>query len=757
MSVIQDKRGSLWFAIRNYLWIGFLALCILGLILWAGVTVWDRSCRPMGEVNCPSLILDLEPLILALVIWLIGLLVRMMDRKGMGSTLFLLCAGALAVGKLSAMGSDMGGRFFYILLAWLSPRTFYFHHALLNRPPRRLGQIVLGGLYGLAILETLPFLLWSVRTLELQGEFYLLRLGIRMELALAFGLGWALFFRDYGHTSRMVQQRIRLTVFGTLFAAAPLLLLSLLPETLGASVYLPYEWTLPCLILAPLIYAYALFRRRLPNTEATFNRLSVYYLAITLLLSLYLALATLLNYVTDRPSHYWPLGSALLGVGLVLLFAPLQRWLQHLMAWILYGGEIHYSEVIGRLSEALALALDREALHRLLLTDWPRAMRLSMVIALLRDSDGFLATLGLGGEAFKRMDELYFPTDGPLATYLKKYPAPIPDRQVHQFLSQTSLGREEAILFALPGIAYWLPLVSGGELQGLLLIGRQADDDPFSAEDEQILATLAHQAGIAAHNVRLIEEIRLARQELARAHRQLLLEQDQSQREIALELHDQGIQELVGILFQLNEMEQDLSRVSAVGVRENLVGHLAATLRNVKDETQSLVTYLRRLIYDLHPPGLEEMGLTLALESYANHLKDQNGPTMPYLELHMDKIGPTDLSLPLATTLFRAAQEALRNALQHSCAQHILLGLHHSRDQIVLYVKDDGCGFRVPARLSELAGKGHYGLMGMAERIAWAGGELDIKSQPGQGTDVGVQIPLDPEVEGQKDGEKTIA
>jgi hypothetical protein len=420
--------------VRQHLWVSSLALFSLGLILWAGGTVWVRPCRMPGGLVCPSLLADIEPVLLALGFWASGLAVRARDRKGTATALFLLCAAALTAGKLSAVGSDSGGRLFYVLLAWLVPVTFHFHHALLDRPSGRLGWLASAGLYGLSLVGSLPFLFWPVITLQSLGWFAGLCLGVRLALALALGLGWSLLLRDYRRTTRQVQSHIRLTVFGTFFAAAPLALLSLLPETLGAPAHLPYKWTLPWLLLAPLSYVYALFRRRLPKAEPTFNRLAVYYLAITLFLGVYLAADALLVYLIQRPSGSWPLGSALLGVGLVLLFAPLQRLLQRLMIWVLYGGEIQYTKVVGRLSEALALALDRQALRGLLLVEWPRLMRLTRALALLRDTDEALTFFGLSGKPSQGLSALHVPVDGPLSAYLRSALPPVPGQQVCQAL-----------------------------------------------------------------------------------------------------------------------------------------------------------------------------------------------------------------------------------------------------------------------------------------------------------------------------------
>ncbi len=114
---------------------------------------------------------------------------------------------------------------------------------------------------------------------------------------------------------------------------------------------------------------------------------------------------------------------------------------------------------------------------------------------------------------------------------------------------------------------------------------------------------------------------------------------------------------------------------------------------------------------------------------------------MPKIELDLDK-GKVELPEPVATCIFRVAQEALRNALKHAQARHIWLGLHLRDDQVALSIRDDGCGFRVPVRLSELANGGHFGLVSIAERVAWAGGQFALQSKPGEGTKVLVHIPL---------------
>lgn len=140
------------------------------------------------------------------------------------------------------------------------------------------------------------------------------------------------------------------------------------------------------------------------------------------------------------------------------------------------------------------------------------------------------------------------------------------------------------------------------------------------------------------------------------------------------------------------------------------------------------------------PAGLDELGLTAALEGYVARLCEE-APAAPQVELALDPAG-VDLPEPIAICLFRTAQEALRNALKHARPEHIQISLQLSDEAVVLTVRDDGCGFLVPAQPGEFTQADHFGLVSMAERVAWTGGQLTIHSEPGAGTQIMARVPL---------------
>ena len=232
--------------------------------------------------------------------------------------------------------------------------------------------------------------------------------------------------------------------------------------------------------------------------------------------------------------------------------------------------------------------------------------------------------------------------------------------------------------------------------------------------------------------------------ELAEAHRRLAVSQEVERLALAHELHDSAVQQLLGISYRLVEFRRSAGQGQRPDAQPDT--EVVAGLEAIRQDVLDVVTQLRELIGELRPAGLEELGLAIALEGYIARLQREGRPEMPVIALDPDWNEPV-LPQPVALCLFRVAQEALRNAVRHARARHITLSLHRHGDVAVLQVRDDGGGFPVPVRLSELTQASHFGLVGMAERVAWAGGHFTIQSQPGAGTTVTARVPLD-ETEG---------
>ena len=221
-----------------------------------------------------------------------------------------------------------------------------------------------------------------------------------------------------------------------------------------------------------------------------------------------------------------------------------------------------------------------------------------------------------------------------------------------------------------------------------------------------------------------LRTVETSRQSLAQAHRQLLMVQEQEQRRLSHELHDGAVQQLIAITYLLGDVKGDDPVI-------------AQALDATRQEIRTVVNQLRALTGKLRPPGLDEVGLAVALENYVSRLM---GPKAPQIETQLDPVGTADVSEAVAICLFRVAQEALHNAIRHAGASHVKMTLRHPGDEVWLSVSDNGRGFEAPDDLRNLAQADHFGLVNMSERVKSIGGEMKIRSVRGKGTEIEVVV-----------------
>jgi signal transduction histidine kinase len=135
--------------------------------------------------------------------------------------------------------------------------------------------------------------------------------------------------------------------------------------------------------------------------------------------------------------------------------------------------------------------------------------------------------------------------------------------------------------------------------------------------------------------------------------------------------------------------------------------------------------------------GLDDLGLAGALSAEAQEMAKDAG-----WQLATEVEDPGPLSLEAEATLFRVLHEALENVRAHAGAHRVRFALKIADDDLVAVVADDGRGFLTTDWLEQGARSGHFGLLGMRERVALLGGECRITSRPGAGTEVRLRVPL---------------
>jgi PAS domain S-box-containing protein len=230
---------------------------------------------------------------------------------------------------------------------------------------------------------------------------------------------------------------------------------------------------------------------------------------------------------------------------------------------------------------------------------------------------------------------------------------------------------------------------------------------------------------VVAHDV---TERRRHAEVRARLLEQVTAAQEEEQRRLARELHDETGQSLTSLLLGLRTLAEATSL--------DTVRDQAADLRRVTARTLDEV---RRLARGLRPGVLDELGLVPAIEQLALEHAQLRSIAV---EVSAVGFGDERLSPAIEAALYRIIQEALTNTAKHSGAGTATVVLQRRRNGIQSIISDDGCGFDVEATLRTPAARAHLGLHGMRERAALLGGTVTIESTPGEGTTIYVRVPI---------------
>jgi signal transduction histidine kinase len=209
----------------------------------------------------------------------------------------------------------------------------------------------------------------------------------------------------------------------------------------------------------------------------------------------------------------------------------------------------------------------------------------------------------------------------------------------------------------------------------------------------------------------------------------VLTAQEEERRRIARELHDETTQSLAGLLMRLE---------AAIARAGKADGKTKDMLTNMKTLTVRTIDNVHKIIFDLRPSILDDLGLLSAVRWYAqNRLSELSIKTRVEVTGEERKI-PSQIE----AALFRIVQEAINNIAKHAEAQNVILSVEFMDSAIRIEVEDDGKGFDVEAVTLQSDKTQGLGLLGLRERITILGGELRISSQPGSGTHLIIEVPL---------------
>jgi signal transduction histidine kinase len=232
--------------------------------------------------------------------------------------------------------------------------------------------------------------------------------------------------------------------------------------------------------------------------------------------------------------------------------------------------------------------------------------------------------------------------------------------------------------------------------------------------DEQMMEALEHQLAMSLHGAYLWKRTIVQDGQRQILVRRLLNATEEERRRLARELHDEIAQLLTVIQLSLHRVDVDTPEMRRA---QSLLG-----------KTQEEI---HRIIYDLRPSLLDDLGLAAAIKSYAHeHLTREGLSVSLEVEDALPSRPETDI------TTFRIYQELVTNILRHAQAEHVSIELYEDEGKLVLAVEDDGLGFN-PNVKAEGAG-----ITGMRERAGLVSGSIRFDSEPGMGTHVVVEIPI---------------
>ena len=348
------------------------------------------------------------------------------------------------------------------------------------------------------------------------------------------------------------------------------------------------------------------------------------------------------------------------------------------------------------------------------------------LVVLLRRGPGHLVVAAHAGEGREDVREMTIPADDAVLDSV------IAERVSQRFGRDTPASQARLRERFGAEVALVVPLLYRGRAVGALVaFDRETNGGEFDDEDQRLLQAFAASAATAVATAQTVQSERLQQQvEIGERERHRW----------ARELHDDTLQGLAAIRISLAAALQSK--------QDDRAERVARAAEATVDQLESQISELSRLINDLRPAALERLGLVGALEALAEESAARGGFAVETgLEL------PEGLPSEEERAIYRLAQEALNNVVKHAGAAHVSLYVGVEDGVARVTVEDDGAGFEPgggepggegPGGNGEPAlGDGGRGLVGMRERLETLGGQLELRSAPGEGTRLRARFPLD--------------
>jgi signal transduction histidine kinase len=427
-------------------------------------------------------------------------------------------------------------------------------------------------------------------------------------------------------------------------------------------------------LLVPTAIALAIVRHRLWAIDLIVHRTLLYGILTAIVVALYVVVVGALGRLVSGRGDALV---SLLATGMVaLLFQPLRGRLQRSVNRLVYGERDDPHHVLSRLGERLEETLAPDDVLPTIVETIGRALKLTYVAIALPCDDG--------------------PTV--VAAHGKAVAAP-----------------------------FQQPLVYRQELVGHLLVAPRPGSESLSSADARVLAELTRQVAVAVQATRLRGRTERLSDQLRQAHTRLVTLREEERRRLRRDLHDGLGPALASVTLQA-ENARDLVRTDP--------DQAEAVLEELTAQAQAAIADIRRVVYDLRPPALDDLGLVEAARALAARL---SGNQLSIIVDAEDDLAPLPAAVEVAC--YRIIQEALTNVVRHAGAGSCVVSLYVADTEhgegLVVEVTDDGHGLPLPWDRG-------IGLQSMKARAAELCGDCVVRSPAGsgRGTRVTATLPL---------------
>ncbi|MBN2550141.1 MAG: PAS domain S-box protein [Anaerolineales bacterium] len=586
------------------------------------------------------------PLLVAVVFWGMAMSVKFFSRTTSNVALiFWVCqavAALLTAGMLSTLGFEAPSRLFNLLSCLIGPLAVYLHLVFPQHfDPKRFRPLMIG-LFGLALVLGIPYLIWGPAGLRARPLFVHWSLINRIFLAFTVLLALVILLYTYYHTKKPgIRWQIRMLTLGGVLSILPVVSLSLLPDILFGQPIIIYQYSFLMLALLPFGYGYIIFRPQLVRIEPYIS-VGVTYFGVYFIVASLLSLAILaIDRVGFLESSQVPVLLFFLTLVLAGLYVFLSRNIRKAVAMVFYGNWYDLRSVSDQIIREVDHITDLRLLAEAVSSTLVKNIRLQAAAMLFWDEQGKVISSGTSPSALQSQWPLHDLQEIPaeekslLSTgeFISKDSLPA-------YLAKRDSSRQGQRVFQFAQVELWVPVIGHSAVQGVLLVGPRIEGDFYSQEDIQLFHLISHQVGRKAENLALLARLRDHASDLEQRVEERAAQMHDARQRVETILANIGDGVIVistdGAVLMVNAAFEDISgytQTELIGKNYRILLHEqnnSSTIDEMREVVQSGASWRGELVARAKDGHTYDINITIA------PLRDQDGQISGYVASQRD-------------------------------------------------------------------------------------------------------------------------